>query len=123
MRARARGPDRYEQRVFTRRRRATRKFCKTKPLAGRAVEPAAAVPVTQGAAEDFCKTKSMSKVVPTSAPEAREGIAQDSCKTKPIPAAQSSGPVSVTVPGEHVSDNSCKTKPTDHIRVNPTPPQ
>jgi hypothetical protein len=95
--------DRYEQRVFTRRRKAIREFCKTKLLAGSAIEPVPAMPVTQGAAEDFCKTK-------------------------PIPAAQSSTPVSVTVPDENVSDNSCKTNPTDHLGVdhlgvNPTPPQ
>ncbi len=50
--------DRYEQRVFTRRRRAIHEFCKTKP---------------------------MPEVMPpeTSAPEAGKGIVQDFCKTKP----------------------------------------
>src|ERR1700704_1754789 len=90
--------DRYEQRVFSRRRRAVREFCKSKPLDGGVVEPAAAVRVTQDAAEDYCKTKPMSEIVPTSAPEASKGIAQDFCETKPIPAAQSSAPMSVTVP-------------------------
>ena len=53
--------DRYEQRVFTRRRKAIREFCKTKLLAGSAIEPVPAMPVTQGAAEDFCKTKPMGR--------------------------------------------------------------
>ena len=86
--------DRYEQRVFTRRRRAIREFCKTKP---------------------------MLEVVPpeTSAPEASEGIALDFCKTKPIPAVDASA----SVPGENVSDNFCRTNPTYHVGMNPTPPQ
>jgi hypothetical protein len=82
--------DHYEQRVFTRRRRAIREFCKTKPLDGSAIELAAAVPVTQGAAADFCRTKPMPEVVPleTSAPEASKGIAHVFCKTKPILVAE-----------------------------------
>jgi len=93
--------DRYEQRVVTRRRRAIREFCKTKPMAGVAVEPSVAE-ATQDAAGVFCKTKPIPEGVPpkTFAPEASEGIAQDFCKTKPIPADKSSAPVSVTVPGE-----------------------
>src|SRR3954469_2273657 len=92
--------DRYEQRVFTRRRRAIFEFCKSKPLTGRAVEPAAAVLATPDAAGIFCKTKPMPEVVPpqTSAPEGSEGIARHFCKTKPIPALDSSAPVSATVP-------------------------
>jgi hypothetical protein len=86
--------DRYEQRVFTRRRRAIREFCKSKPWDRSAIEPAAAVPVTQDAAGDFCKAK-------------------------PIPAVQSSA----FVPGENVIDNHCRTNPTDQNGVNPATPQ
>ena len=86
--------DRYEQRVFTRRRRAIHEFCKTKP---------------------------MPEVMPpeTSAPEAGKGIVQDFCKTKPIPAVQSSE----SAPSENVSDNLCRTNPTNRSAVNSTPPQ
>src|SRR5262249_55046797 len=103
--------DRYEQRVFTRRRLAIREFCNTKPMAGRVVEPAAALLATPGAAGDFRKTKPTPEVMPpdTSAPGASEGIAQDFRKTKPMPTVESLAPVSVTVPDEKVSDNSCKT--------------
>ena len=80
--------DRYEQRVFTRRRRAIREFCKSKPMGGGAIGPAAAVSVPHAAVEGFCKTKPIPEVSPTSAPEATEGIAQDFCKSKPIPAAE-----------------------------------
>ena len=120
--------DRYEQLVFTRRRRAIRKFCKTEPMGGGAIEPAAAVRVLQGAARDFCKSKPMPEVVPTFAPEAGERGTQDFCKSKPIPGAQSSAPVSVIVPGENVRDKFCRTNPTDrlsvdHLGVNPTTPK
>ena len=113
--------DRYEQRVFTRRRRAIREFCKSKPMGGGAIEPAAAIPVTQDALGDFCNTKPMQEVVrpETSAPEASDGIAQDFCKSKPIAALEPS----TSVPGENVSGDFCRTNPTDHNRVNPATPQ
>ena len=49
--------DRYEQRVFTRRRRAIREFCKSKPMGGGAIGLAAAGLVAQDTAGDFCITK------------------------------------------------------------------
>ena len=143
--------DRYEQRVFTRRRRAVREFCKSKPLDGGVVEPAAAVPVTQEAAGVFCKTKPMPADEDTSNNRCNDSLGasvRSSAFTRPLSAGSkegrprrsrrkggttnntgpftycSKGPESsASVPDKNVSDNFCKTKPTDHISVNPTPPR
>ena len=70
--------DRYEQRVITRRRRAIREFCKSKPLDGRAVEPVAAVLATPDTTGVSCNTK------PSDANAAQWGCAAPtlSCRAK-----------------------------------------
>jgi hypothetical protein len=138
--------DRYEQRVFTRRRRAVREFCKSKPLDGGVVEPAAAVRVTQDAAGVFCKTKPMSADEDTSNNRCNDSVGasvRSSAFTRPLSAGGkeeppkggttnntgrftycSKGPESsASVPDKNVSDNSCRTNPTDHKSMNPTPPR
>ena len=93
--------DRHEQRVFTRRRRAIREFCKTKPMDGSVINPAAAVPVIRGAAGDFCKTKPMPAADDTSNNECCVPVGasvRSSTFTRPLSAGGEEGPPAAKPP-------------------------
>ena len=116
--------DRYEQRVFTRRRRAIFEFCKSKPM-----------PAAEDTSNNNCKdsvgasvrssgfTRPLSACGKEGRPRRSRREGGTTNKAGRFTYCSKCPESSASVPGENVTDNSCRTNPTDHKGVNPATPQ